>query len=338
MRKPPRQRFSAYCLVAISLLGLSGPAFAVYKPTGTFSSSGAMTPEVYENPELRGVLIRAGWSTIEPAAGEFDFSQLDAQIEIVKKHGASWSLAIVGGATRSPAWLIDEAGAAYLETTFRGKSGYRLPLYWDPIVQKRLSILAQKLAEHYQDDEQLALVYVTQMTSNGIEGHLQGMNMATFIEAGYTDDKWVAASKQASYSFAQAFDNKAIAFEVHEINRSAVVPTRIINELWNDESLEQRVGAAMWWLSGKTTYQAELIAALTAFPGDIYGQVIGRSNQTRRFKDEDFSTVFEQAKQIGIRYIEPWEYEFRSTNSSAHSAWNETMADYNAWADATYLK
>jgi len=30
----------------------------------------------------------------------------------------------------------------------------------------------------------------------------------------------------------------------------------------------------MWWISGRTTYQPNLVNALMEFPGDIYGQII----------------------------------------------------------------
>ena len=328
-----------YWLLTTLLINLAcstSSAWAVYKPTGVFSSSGASQSNIYQNPELRGVLIRTGWSKLEPRPGEFDFSHLDAQVANAQKHGVHWSLAVAGGATASPAWLIDTLQADFVQISFRGKSGYRLPLYWDPIAQARLALLAQEIAERYQDDPTLALVYVTQMTSNGIEGHLNGVDMNTMREAGYTDDTWVNASKQAAHSFADAFKDKAIAIELHELNGGSAVPTRIMNELWANPSLEKRVGIGLWWLSGKTHYQAGLIDALTAYPGDIYAQVIGRSDQSHRFETGDYSRVFEQAKQIGIRYIEPWEYEFRSSGRSAQGKWNSAMADFNQWADTHY--
>ena len=126
------------------------------------------------------------------------------------------------------------------------------------------------------------------MTSNGIEGHLQGVDMELFASSGYSADVWIEAGKQAAKAFAAAFDKKALAFEVHDIDQSAAVPLRIINELWEDPELEQRVGAGMWWISGKTSYQPELVEGLIEFPGDIYGQIIGRSDQAERFQDEDY--------------------------------------------------
>ena len=309
---------------------------AVEKPTGLFASSGTSGDQIYEHASLKGGLIRATWESIEAEPGVFDFDLIDVQVNKAESEGKKWSLAVLGGGTGSPSWLIDDLGAAFVNYTFRGDSGYRLPLYWDTTVQERLSKLANVLADRYKGHKGLALVYVTQMTSNGIEGHLQGVSMEDFVAAGYTDEKWVNAAKAASRSYAAAFLNKPIAFEVHDVNGGSTVPLRIINELWNEPGLEQRVGAAMWWLSGRTDYQPELITGLTDFPGDIYGQVIGRSDQTYRFGEEDYATVFSQAQEIGIRYIEPWEYEFKSGTNSADGNWDEVFADFNAWSASAF--
>lgn len=333
-------------LVACVAGDASGPgegasADKVDKPIGTFASSGALDADIYANPNLRGVLIRVDWASIEPSPGVFDFSSLAHQVASVRSHGLSWSLAVVGGGVGSPSWLTDPPGsgglgAPYVTYRFRGKPGYKLPLFWNPIVQERLKILANALAAQYNNDPNLKLVYVTQMTSNGIEGHLQGVDMADMVKAGYTDARWIQAGKDAARSFAYAFTNKAIAFEVHEVNGSATVPATIINDLWNDPTLGHRVGAAMWWISGKESYQPALIAALMAYPGDIYGQAISRSDQTYQFKNGDYTTVFTQARALRMRYVELWEYEFKRGPNGANGAWDTSIESYNKWADATF--
>ena len=264
-----------------------------------------------------------------------------------------------------------------------------------------LEELADALAAEYGSDSTLKLVYVSQMTANGVEGHLQGVDMPTFVSAGYTDQKWIDASIENAVNFAEAFTNKALAFEVHEVNGSATVPETIINDLWDDTSLDQRVGAAMWWISGKTSYQPDLVDVLDDFPGDIYGQVIGKSydgawapstaystaNPTyrmptsppltgryrylvttggtsgsteptwpttvgatvsdgpvvwtckdSRFENGDYTTVFTQAMALGMRYIEPWENEFKDgTAGGVAPAWDSTLEDFNDWADEVFL-
>ena len=42
------------------------------------------------------------------------------------------------------------------------------------------------LGEEFKDDTSVALGYITQMTANGIEGHLQGVNMDSMRAKGYT--------------------------------------------------------------------------------------------------------------------------------------------------------
>lgn len=279
---------------ALAFVSVISSALAVEKPLGAFSASGSGTTSIYSNANLRGVLVRMSWSQIETSPGVFSFTALDNQIANVTSRGKSWSLAILGGGVGSPAWLTNTVaegglGAPYIEYSFRGVPGYRLPLIWNATVQDRMAQLATKLAERYNSNTSLKLVYVTQMTANGIEGHLKGVTMSTLIAAGNDQDgdsdvdaadfslNWIAGSKAVSRSFALAFTNKALAFEVHDVNGTSTIPETIINDLWNDATLGQRVGAAMWWISGKTTYQTQLINVLSAFPGDIYGQVIGPS-------------------------------------------------------------
>ena len=308
----------------------------VRKPHGTFASSGAFDQTIYEHSELKGVLVRVLWSEIEPSPGVFNFTAVNRQIAAVEQNGKPWSLAVIGGGLGSPEWLTGELGAPYFDYSFRGESGYHLPHFWNATVQGRLAEMAQALGTEYGSNPNLALVYVTQMTSNGIEGHLQGVDMNGFTSAGYTDQRWIDASCQVARAFAAAFPEQPLAFEVHNINGAATVPKQIINTLWNDASLEHRVGAAIWWISGRTSYQSELIEELKAFPGDVYGQVIARSDQTERIEAGTLASVFSQAREIGMRYIEPWEYEFKNGENGANGTWDMELAAYNAWSEAVY--
>ena len=308
----------------------------VEKPLGTFASSGALDPTIYDHPDLRGVLVRVSWADIEPTPGVFNFTKILQQADAAEAEGKKWSLAVIGGGPGSPDWLTDDLGAPSIGYSFRGEPGYVLPLFWDAGVQLRIDGLARALGGQFDGRAGLALVYVTQMTSNGIEGHLQGVTMSTLVAAGYTDQRWIDAGKQAARGFAAAFPNKPVAFEVHEVNGSEAVPMAIIDGLWNDPALDHRVGAAMWWISGKISYQPDLVAALTAFSGDIYGQVIGRSDQPERFEGGDYSSMFAQAKEIGIRYLEPWEFDFKTGPNGANGSWDGNLAEFNAWADVAY--
>lgn len=303
------------------------PVQKILKPKGVFASSGSNSNHVLDHNEVRGVLVRGLWKDIEPSEGNFDFTALDQQINAIKAKGKKYSLAVIAGGIGSPDWLITQKNVPYFNYLFRGTNSNKLPLIWDDTVLMYLGKLADKLAEKYNTDSSLVLVYIPQMTANGIEGHLNGFDKEDFENAGYTETKWINASLQNAKKFANVFPQKALAFEVHDLFLSIAPASTIITELWEDTSLNHRVGAAMWWISGNNTYQPNLIQFLEEFTGDIYCQVIQRSDKTNSFPNDDYSKVFEQAKQIKARYIEPWEYEFTINE------WDTTFQNFNTYAD-----
>jgi hypothetical protein len=286
----------------------------IAKPSGIFASSGWRDRDALASRNAKGMLIRVTWKQIEPSPGKFDFSEIQTQRQAITAAGKQWSLAILAG-INAPAWLtLPPHNAQTMQIKARTRQGYQamdMPCYWDQTVQQRIAILAGALAEKYNTDPTLALVYVPQMTSNGIEGHFNANVNSDLIRAGLTKERYVQAAKDAAKTFAMAFSLKPVAIEVHEILNDASIPQQIITDLWNEPSLNHRVGAAMWWLSGKDTYQADLLQVLKEYPGDIYAQVIGRSDQAHRFPNGDYTGIFTQAKQLGIRYIEVWEYELK---------------------------
>lgn len=290
----------------------------VYKPTGVYASAGWRNRDALASDLAKGILVRVPWKQIEPEPGRFDFSTIDMQRRAITQANKQWSLAVLAG-PNAPIWLTDKLyDAATMRIKVRTREqGYvpmDMPCFWDKTVQDRLRQLADALAEKYNTDPSLVLVYVPQMTSNGIEGHFNANLNDDLVKAGLTGEKFIDAAQAAAQSFAKAFAHKAIAIEVHEILGDATIPSRIINGLWNDPTLEHRVGAAMWWISGKDNYQPNLLKVFMEFPGDIYAQVIGRSDQSYRFPDGDYTRVFTQARELGIRYVEVWEYELKQKN------------------------
>jgi len=280
----------------------------IIKPIGVYTSSFG-NETALEHSTVNGGLIRVKWSDIEPTEGDYDFSSIEVLRQKIKTRGLKWSLGILAGGD-SPLWLTESLKVDYFDITRIDNTVKRIPKIWDPKVNERLKLLAEALSKEYELDEDLLLVYVPQMTVNGIEGHFNGVTTVQLLDVGLTADNWVTAVKETAYIFAQAFREKAIAVEVHDIMNDTSIPNKIMTELWNDPTLDNRVGAAIWWISGKTSYQPNLVDALIDFPGDIYAQAIGRSDQVSRFENNDYTTIFKQAETMGIRYIELWEYEF----------------------------
>ncbi|MGH1469011.1 MAG: hypothetical protein ACRBBP_09055 [Bdellovibrionales bacterium] len=337
---------------------------SVDKPTGIFTSvitSGAVT-----NPTINGGLIRVTWAELETSPGVFDFSSINEQIALLPE-GKKWSLGVHGGwssvdlddpdlydgttypdgsprptigLNMVPPWLVSTYNVETFTMAFRSVT-VEMPKYWDINLQSRLNIMLQALATEYKSNSDLQLVYVPQMTSNGLEGHFNGVDQSTLISAAGVnpletdapeqfEDVWVQAALDATEITAQAFDNKAIAFEVHEVIDRVSIPQRIMDAFLSNMVFENRVGIGMWWISGGTTYQPDLVKAIKNYEGDLYGQIIGNSSQPSRFLDDDYTSVFTQAKELCMRYIEPWNYEFEN------NTFDEAMNDFNTFSNSSF--
>lgn len=305
------------------------PIRPVAKPLGVFSDF-VGGGESLANEHAKGGLVRVAWQEIEPSKDNYNWQPILDQVARMDLYSENkpWSLAIAGG-KEAPSWLYEEGVASFL--VLSGKEGeVEIPKFWDEQLQTHLADLAKDLASRFSDEERLALIYLPQMTINGVEGHFNQVPFETLEEAGLTADRWIDAVKQAAINFSEAFPTKPIAVELHEVIGLVEIPVSIMNELWSDPLLNHRVGVAVWWMSGDDLgYQPELIEAFKKFPGDLYGQVIGRSDQLERFPN-GYAEVFEQAKRLGMRYIEPWDYEFVNLTN------DPVFEDFNRWAKNNY--
>lgn len=302
----------------------------IFKPIGCSVSSGPnLSTPALQNTNCRYQLILRHWKDIETSPGVFNFSALQTMINTVKSYNKKYSLVIAAGGPGSPLWLTGTLNAPYITYLFHGIS-YKLPLWWNNTVQQRLSMLATALGNQFSSDTSLALVYISQMTTNGVEGHLNGINMATMYSAGFTQTNWINAAKQTAYYFINAFPTKAIAFEVHDVDNTTLIPQTIITDLYNDSSTCRRIGAAMFWLSGRTSYQPNLVNFLLGFQGDKYAQMITSTRAPGQFQDSSIVTAFNQAQQLNIRYIEFWHEEYQ------YNTIDTLLSDFNNWSDSVF--
>ncbi len=295
------------CLSFLFLIFSSFETYAqdIEIPKGIYSSHiGRDVDKYIDEPYVSGALVRVRWSEIEPQEGQYDFSAIEKQRMPVIEAKKNWSLAVIAG-SNEPNWLEKKTDKR-IHIKFRREDKSIIP-FWNTTYQKHAQKLAQALAKRYRNDPRLVLVYVPQQTANGIEGHFNGSDFHALADQGLNNKNWLYAIDRAITSYTKAFPNKAIAIELHEIFNETEIPEKIISYI--EQNHANQVGIGMWWLSGKQTYQHNLLTLLEQTNLPIYAQVIGRSSQKRRFLDEQYSTVFAQAKKLGIGYIEVWNYE-----------------------------
>jgi len=311
-------------------------ASGVAKPVGVFTASGAQNDAVLAHPQVRGALIRVPWDTVEPSPGSYNWTMINSVVSKTKAAGKKWSLAVLAGPA-TPGWIYQAPyNVPRIRYLFRGVEKAMAPA-WNATVRERLRLLAQALTAQFGSDPDLQLVYVTQMTANGIEGQLPPDRDllpagTAWASLGWTADGWVEAITGTARDFAGAFPGKALAVELHYVLNDATIPRRIGDSLCADASLAGRVGIAMWWLSGRTTYQPDLIDYFRNVTCDKYGQVIAPSSDPSQFPPEGYGAMFAQAKELRLRYFEPWEQEF----TTLCCQWDIEFAGFNAWATSTF--
>lgn len=297
-----------HAIFLVFLMVLSVPVYAgqVQKPQGIYSSFAGGTVGSYINtPYLSGALIRVRWSELERREGQYDFSKIEKQRAPIKVAGKNWSLGVIAG-NDVPEWLLGKTSSR-MDINFRGQQRSIIP-FWDDAYQAYAAKLAQALAQQYGSDPNLVLIYVPQQTANGIEGHFNGTPYDDLARQGVNVENWLRASEQAIDTYARAFAGKAIAFELHEILGSTEIPQAIMSYIAQHH--KDQVGIGVWWLSGKEKYQRNLLSLLKQSDLSIYAQAIGNSSQRHRFPDNDYAGMFRQAEEMGVRYIEVWNYEF----------------------------
>tara|TARA_Y100000768_G_scaffold389046_1_gene391698 strand:+ start:156505 stop:157854 length:1350 start_codon:yes stop_codon:yes gene_type:complete len=333
----------------------------VMKPLGVYSSnlSGSNTNNpVVKHEQSNGVLIRVTWNEVEPRDDQFDFSSIDEKIAIINQNKGNkdfyYTLAISAGCGERgdsgyPAWMDGRSDIAKWTIKFRSNLCQSMPKGWDDNYLAELEELASELAKKYKADKNLKMIYVPQATGNGIEGHFNGnfnpndrMDWSPLTSQGLSKETWKYAMKEAAVIFAQAFEDRAVALELHTIIDRADIPLEAINELYDDPRTGKRVGAAMWWLFGKDEEQ-ELAQGMTDFRGDVYGQVGANSTQPLRVGECDYSSLLDMAVQMGMRYIEPWDKEFKEGGSSgldtqAYNVQRENFRKFNEYVLARFVR
>jgi len=299
----------------------------IVKPLGTYADASSLNSAVVYAQQNQGVLIRAPWNALEPSPGVFNMTAITNQLALIKSTNTPWSLAVVAGPS-SPTWLY--AAPYYVKTlTVSTPNGSAVvPQFWDANLQTQLSGLATALAKQFASNPNLKLIYLPQMSANGVEGHFNGTSDTTLTSQGFTSTLWANAVIQAAVAFGKAFPLKPIAIELHYILSSASAGQSIMQSIKSNPAMLNQIGVAMWWLSGKTSYQPDLLTAFSTFPGQVYAQLIDQSANTSSFLNNDYTTAYTQAEQLHIRYVEPWDADVSSQK------WVSLFQSFNTYAGA----
>lgn len=289
-----------------------------------FSSAGSTEENLVKLDHVKGVLIRVYWKDLESSPGNFNWNLIENQLTYIKKYNKQWSLAVLAGSF-SPSWIYQSPyNVNYMNLTFRGNP-VKVPLIQEQPLQSRLKLLIDALGNRFGNDPSLKLIYLPQMTLNGVEGHFNGISNNTLESQNFSQNDWITYSLEDLRYLASKFPNKKVAIELHEILGSSKVAKDLMDSIISNKEQNQ-IGVAIWWLSGRDDYQKDILDLFKSFTnqkGSIYAQLIADLSTPSSFYLNDFKTAFTQAKEIGIYYIEVWNTDV------VRSDWFDFFQDFN---------
>lgn len=114
----------------------------------------------WEDPDVSGVFVRTTWSSIETDLGEFDFSNLDHELNQAITHSKYVSLSLGTGQDGTPDWLFTKGGVQGYDFQDggsdlpAGKCGARMTLGdpTDQAYQDRYFAAIRAMAEHVKSN------------------------------------------------------------------------------------------------------------------------------------------------------------------------------------------
>lgn len=175
--------------------------------------------EILRNPSVNGVVYYTSLRKVEPRRGEFDWSGIDAVLEVCRKEGKPLKLAILGGRWM-PDWIF-EAGARPFDWIHEtkhvdaGREEVRSCVPWDPVYLGAMEGALRTAGARYQREKLLEAVQVTgPELANGLETFLASDRSAMEAE-GYTLEKLVAAWGRMVAAAAEAFPRQRISLALH---------------------------------------------------------------------------------------------------------------------------
>lgn len=125
------------------------------KPTGYYSNECWRQGTENPSPMAKGWMLMVKWSRVEPKDGEFDWSELDANITKAAQHGLAIQIMveICKGDPKdpaTPAWLYDIAPRVRFDNSGIGPTNISCPYYLDGVFQQRFGRLIDTLSAHLQ--------------------------------------------------------------------------------------------------------------------------------------------------------------------------------------------
>lgn len=194
-------------------------------PFGIYAVSHINKPvseTTYKNPDLAGVFVRLGWSTLQPQENQFNWSALDNEIAKAASQGKKISFGVAAGKF-TPDWVYQKGVPALTFTGYRGNGNdytVTIPPPYDPLFLITWKNFISELSNHLKSNpanyELISQIKLTGINQDTLEIRLPKQNDAVskWKANGYTPEKIEETWNTLLAHFKRNFPTKALSYAV----------------------------------------------------------------------------------------------------------------------------
>lgn len=178
------------------------------------SSTQSFDPASLSNPYVSGVAVQVNWRDLEPAAGTFDWSNLDALFARAESSG-KWVQLLIFPGFFSPAWALSGVKTDRFPIQYGPGQGTiaSLPMPWDSVYLERWFAFLKRLNERYGGSPAFRVIAADGPTSVSAEMTLpvKPQEITQLRNDGYTPAKYLQAWHSVFAAYADDFPNQCIS-------------------------------------------------------------------------------------------------------------------------------
>jgi Beta-galactosidase len=221
-------------VIAVSVFILAQPSWAVAEERARIFSLQRVedlnsTPPELDAPYVEGLSWRFGWQKIEPQEGQFSWSTIDKVLEVTSRAGKKVMLRVVAG-INSPEWIYQARAKPFefqnsnLAHPENYPTNLRMPIPWDEVYLSKWEAFIRAFGQRYNGNPN---IYCIHMSGGGYIGELNlPKTYKKWEQAGYSDEKLIAAWKRIIDAYQKAFPTIPTTIAINEplgVDRSHVM-------------------------------------------------------------------------------------------------------------------
>jgi len=221
--------------------------------------------QALNNPYISGVALQIHWSDLEPVEGNPDWSKLD-QLFAAAESSKKWVQLLIFPGFFTPPWALQGVHTEMFPLQYGPGKGTvaKLPMPWDDVYLNRWFTFVKLLSDRYGTSPAFRVIAAAGPTSVSAEYTLPSKkeDIPTWVNAGYTPEKYAAAWGKTFRAYAADFPNQYISVSMGfglNINEGGEIAPRE-----REETRQEIIDEAMSVLGSRFALQ---FSNLDGFPG-----------------------------------------------------------------------